>query len=149
MAVEDSVLKAGAIDFVAGAVGATVSVYVGQPLDTVKVVDLAIGVDGLMTVVTSGEDADVPAPLPQHGHLLPADARQGGRGARAVRRHRALPRRQHRGERHLVRRVRRLPEDGGPGYRGGQVIIMMALLKMDGASVQGSWNSLGGFTIAV
>ena len=27
----------GAIDFVAGAIGATVSVYVGQPLDTVKV----------------------------------------------------------------------------------------------------------------
>ena len=27
----------GVIDFVAGAIGATVSVYVGQPLDTVKV----------------------------------------------------------------------------------------------------------------
>ena len=34
---EGGAARDGVIDFVAGALGATVSVYVGQPLDTVKV----------------------------------------------------------------------------------------------------------------
>ena len=37
MSFQVNAARDGVIDFVAGAIGATVSVYVGQPLDTVKV----------------------------------------------------------------------------------------------------------------
>ena len=69
------------IDFVAGSLGATASVYTGQPLDTLKVI-LTSNIEPLINILSPGQDANIPAAVSKSFHMLQTNIIKGGRSER-------------------------------------------------------------------